>query len=237
MIRRLTRAGASALLAFGGVAAAVGLTRGAEQPAYTLRSAATDSVILKGLRWRSLGPDRGGRSIAITGVKGQPKVGYFGATGGGLWKTTDGGDELGADHRRPDHERLGRRGRRLGDRTRTSSSSAWASRASAATSSPATASTSRPTPARRGRTSDSRTLMRSPRSAFIRRIRTSCSSPTSGNTACRAKSAACTRAPTAARRGGRCSYRGPERGAVDISIDPHNPNVMYAAMWEAYRKE
>jgi photosystem II stability/assembly factor-like uncharacterized protein len=92
MIRRLTRAGASALLAFGGVAAAVGLTRGAEQPAYTLRSAATDSVILKGLRWRSLGPERGGRSIAISGVKGQPKVGYFGATGGGLWKTTDGGE-------------------------------------------------------------------------------------------------------------------------------------------------
>src|SRR6478752_9311593 len=92
MIRRLTRAGASALLAFGGVAAAVGLTRGAEQPAYTLRSAATDSVILKGLRWRSLGPEHSGRSIAISGVKGQPKVGYFGATGGGLWKTTDGGE-------------------------------------------------------------------------------------------------------------------------------------------------
>ena len=50
-----------------------------------------DSTILKGLRWRSLGPDRGGRSIAISGVRGQPKVGYFGATGGGLWKTTDGG--------------------------------------------------------------------------------------------------------------------------------------------------
>ena len=32
-------------------------------------------------------------------------------------------------------------------------------------------------------------------------------------------------------------YRGPKTGAVDISIDPNNPNVMYAAMWEAYRKE
>ena len=44
--------------------------------------------------------------------------------------------DLGADHRRPDHERVGRRGRRVGDRIPTSSSSAWASRASAATSMP-----------------------------------------------------------------------------------------------------
>ena len=50
-----------------------------------------DTMLLKGMRWRSVGPDRGGRSIAVSGVKGQPKVGYFGATGGGFWKTTDGG--------------------------------------------------------------------------------------------------------------------------------------------------
>ena len=47
---------------------------------------------LKGLAWRSIGPLRGGRSITISGVKGRPKEGYFGATGGGLWKTTDGGE-------------------------------------------------------------------------------------------------------------------------------------------------
>src|SRR6186713_1437455 len=47
--------------------------------------------VLKGYQWRSIGPDRGGRSIAIAGVKGRPREAYFGATGGGLWKTTDGG--------------------------------------------------------------------------------------------------------------------------------------------------
>ncbi|HEU4632000.1 MAG TPA: glycosyl hydrolase [Gemmatimonadaceae bacterium] len=51
-----------------------------------------DSAILSGYRWRSIGPDRGGRSIGVSGVRGQPKVAYFGATGGGLWKTTDGGE-------------------------------------------------------------------------------------------------------------------------------------------------
>jgi photosystem II stability/assembly factor-like uncharacterized protein len=43
------------------------------------------------LRWRSIGPPRGGRSIAATGVATRPNEYYMGATGGGLWKTTDGG--------------------------------------------------------------------------------------------------------------------------------------------------
>ena len=51
-----------------------------------------DSTLLAGYRWRSIGPGRGGRSIAATGVKGRPHEAYFGATGGGLWKTTDGGE-------------------------------------------------------------------------------------------------------------------------------------------------
>ena len=54
-------------------------------------AAAIDDAILKAFQWRSIGPPRGGRSIAVTGVKGRPKEGYFGAVGGGLWKTTDGG--------------------------------------------------------------------------------------------------------------------------------------------------
>jgi photosystem II stability/assembly factor-like uncharacterized protein len=46
---------------------------------------------LKGLQWRSIGPYRGGRVTAVAGVPSQPMVYYFGATGGGVWKTTDGG--------------------------------------------------------------------------------------------------------------------------------------------------
>ncbi len=49
-------------------------------------------AILKAYQWRSIGPDRAGRSIASSGVKGQPKVAYSGQTGGGLWKTVDGGE-------------------------------------------------------------------------------------------------------------------------------------------------
>src|SRR5919206_1904046 len=43
------------------------------------------------LRWRSLGPSRGGRSIAVAGSTARPYEYYMGATGGGLWKTTDAG--------------------------------------------------------------------------------------------------------------------------------------------------
>src|SRR5436190_10400892 len=39
------------------------------------------------LRWRSIGPHRGGRSTAAAGVRSQPNVFYMGATGGGVWKT------------------------------------------------------------------------------------------------------------------------------------------------------
>ncbi|MFN2510120.1 MAG: WD40/YVTN/BNR-like repeat-containing protein [Pyrinomonadaceae bacterium] len=46
---------------------------------------------LKALQWRSIGPFRGGRVTAVAGVASQPLVYYFGATGGGVWKTTDGG--------------------------------------------------------------------------------------------------------------------------------------------------
>ncbi|HLO44450.1 MAG TPA: hypothetical protein VK175_08965 [Leadbetterella sp.] len=44
-----------------------------------------------GLQWRNIGPFRGGRSLAVAGHKDQPMTYYYGAVGGGVWKTTDGG--------------------------------------------------------------------------------------------------------------------------------------------------
>jgi hypothetical protein len=43
------------------------------------------------MRWRNIGPTRGGRSVAAAGVVQDPQTYYFGSTGGGLWKTTDAG--------------------------------------------------------------------------------------------------------------------------------------------------
>lgn len=51
-----------------------------------------DEKLYNGLEWRSIGPYRGGRSAAVTGVPGKPNLYYMGATGGGVWRTTDAGN-------------------------------------------------------------------------------------------------------------------------------------------------
>jgi photosystem II stability/assembly factor-like uncharacterized protein len=50
-----------------------------------------DTARLQGLRWRNVGPFRGGRAVAVAGHPGQPLTFYMGATGGGVWKTDDAG--------------------------------------------------------------------------------------------------------------------------------------------------
>ena len=52
-----------------------------------------DASLYDQMTWRNIGPNRGGRSLGSTGSPGRPNEYYFGATGGGLWKTTDGGNE------------------------------------------------------------------------------------------------------------------------------------------------
>ena len=65
-----------------------------EQPA-TAQNASTPSTanedpLFKGMKYRVIGPFRGGRSLTASGIAGDPTTYYFGATGGGVWKTTDG---------------------------------------------------------------------------------------------------------------------------------------------------
>jgi len=50
-----------------------------------------DAGLYSDLRWRMVGPFRGGRVNAVTGVPGQPNTFYFGAVGGGVWKSTNAG--------------------------------------------------------------------------------------------------------------------------------------------------
>ena len=50
-----------------------------------------DPALYEGLEYRLVGPYRGGRSAAVTGVPGKPLLYYMGSTGGGVWRTKDGG--------------------------------------------------------------------------------------------------------------------------------------------------
>src|ERR1700678_4415931 len=56
-----------------------------------LLAAQQGDPLLRDLRFRLIGPFRGGRSVAVAGVPADPRTYYFGGTGGGVWKTTDAG--------------------------------------------------------------------------------------------------------------------------------------------------
>ena len=189
------------------------------------------------LAWRSIGPPRGGRSIAVSGVKGRPKEAYFGAVGGGLWKTVDGGENwapvtdgqiksssvgaVAVSESNPDIVFIGMgesciRGNIMpgdGVYKSTDAGKTWTHIGFADIA----GDLEDPHPSHQSR-------------HRLRRRR-------SASTACRATSAASSRAPTAARPGsGRC-FATHKTGAVDLAIDRRNPNVIYAALWEAYRVE
>ncbi|HUF50253.1 MAG TPA: hypothetical protein VMN60_05435 [Longimicrobiales bacterium] len=80
--RSLARALTACVLALGAVASALPLH--AQAVTY-------DTAYFRGLSFRNVGPVRGGRSVAVSGTTSRPFEYYFGATGGGVWKTTDGG--------------------------------------------------------------------------------------------------------------------------------------------------
>jgi photosystem II stability/assembly factor-like uncharacterized protein len=56
----------------------------------TQDSSLAGDPLFKGLRYRLIGPFRGGRSLTAVGIPGDPSTYYFGATAGGVWKSTDG---------------------------------------------------------------------------------------------------------------------------------------------------
>lgn len=89
MLRSLAFVAGSSLFVFAGGGSTGVQARQATSPAAT---GTIDQAVLKAYQWRSIGPARGGRSIAVSGVKGHPNEAYFGATGGGLWKTLDRGE-------------------------------------------------------------------------------------------------------------------------------------------------
>jgi photosystem II stability/assembly factor-like uncharacterized protein len=65
----------------------------AAAPAFAQQAgAAIDPSLYSGMRWRSIGPLRAGRVAAVAGIPGDPTTYYMGLPGGGVWKTTDGGE-------------------------------------------------------------------------------------------------------------------------------------------------
>ncbi len=66
--------------------------RDVSRDARVASTASVEPALLHGLAYRMIGPHRGGRSTAVTGVAGDHRTFYMGAAGGGVWKTTDAGE-------------------------------------------------------------------------------------------------------------------------------------------------
>ena len=54
-------------------------------------TAQVNPALVGGMKWRQIGPFRGGRVLAVAGVPGDPNTYYFGAVAGGIFKSTNGG--------------------------------------------------------------------------------------------------------------------------------------------------
>ena len=195
-----------------------------------------DSTLLKGYRWRNIGPDRGGRSIAVSGVKGRPKEAYFGATGGGLWKTTDGGENWGpvtdgqiqsasvgavaVSESNPDEVFIGMgetciRGNIMaGDGVYRSmdAGKTWTNVGFHETDG----------------ISKIRIHPTNPDIIFVAAF---------GKFSVPSTERGVYKSSDGGKTWKKVLYRDDKTAAIDISIDRTNPNVMYAAMWEAFRNE
>jgi photosystem II stability/assembly factor-like uncharacterized protein len=208
-----------------------------------------DPLVLGSLRWRSLSPapgtqprigdavrGRGGRSIAVSGVRGRPNDGYFGAAGGGLWKTTDKGETWAPVTDGQVH-----------------SSSVGA--VAVSESNPEVVYIGMGESCIRGDAMSGDGVYRSADAGktwthvgfedapVISRIRIHPTNPNIVFVAAFGKLSA-----PSDRRGvfktidggktwKRVLFRDARTGAVDISIDPRNPDVIFAALWEAFRLE
>jgi photosystem II stability/assembly factor-like uncharacterized protein len=195
-----------------------------------------DSAFLAGYRWRNLGPDRGGRSIAVSGVKGRPNEAYFGAVGGGLWKTTDGGENW----------------EPVTDFQITSSS---VGAVAVSETNPDLVFIGTGETCIRGNILPGDGVYRSRdagetwehvgfrQSHGISKIRIHPTNPDIIFVASFGKYGAPSeeRGVFKSSDGGdtwrRVLYRNDETGAIDLAIDRNNPEVIYASLWEAYRKE
>ncbi len=193
-----------------------------------------DPSIYAGMTWRSIGPDRGGRSIAVAGSAARPNEYFFGAVGGGVWKSDDYGNTWG-----PVSDKF----------LRTSSVGALA----VAPSNPDVVYAGMGESCFRGNILQGDGIYRSSdagktwqhvgleNTETVSKIRVHPTNPDLVYAAVlgHAYGPNPERGVFRSKDGGktweRVLYRDEQSGAIDLSIDAKNPDVLYAALWQVYR--
>ncbi|HEX8558991.1 MAG TPA: hypothetical protein VF668_12860 [Pyrinomonadaceae bacterium] len=188
------------------------------------------------LAYRQIGPFRGGRSAAVTGVAGQPFVYYFGATGGGVWKTTDAGVTW----------------EPLGDQTfKTGSVGAVA----VSESDPNVVYVGMGEQTLRGNVSHGDGMYKSTDAGktwkklpglddtrHISRVRVHPRNPdlvyvaAIGHAFGPNEQRGVFRSKDGGKTWEKVLYRGPQAGAIDLTFDPTNASVLYASLWQVIRR-
>ena len=198
-------------------------------------SYSVDDSYLTGLKWRNIGPNRGGRSIAVAGSAARPLEYYFGAVGGGLWKTTDGGMTF----------------KPVTDKDVDNSAVGGVAVCNA---NPDIVYFTTGETELRGnimpgngvyKSADAGKTWKNVGLKEVRNFSRVRIDPSNCNTVFvggfgRYSGAGADRGVYKSTDGGaswrKVLYRDPRSGAVDISIDPKNPKILYAALWEAWRR-
>lgn len=202
--------------------------------AVPLAAQTVDTAALTSLGWRSIGPLRGGRSVAGTGSASRPNEYYMGTTGGGVFKTTDGGANwtpvtdryfggtigaIAVSESNPDIVYVG--GGEYPIRGNTSHGDGVYKTTDA------------------GRTwtymglvdtrhiSKIRIHPRNPDIAYVAAL-----GPVFGPSPSRGVY----KTTDGGKTWSRILFRNDSTGAIDLTMDPSNPEVLYAGLWEAYRK-
>ncbi len=194
-----------------------------------------DPVLLNSLEWRLIGPFRGGRVVAVAGDPLHSQVFYFGSTGGGVWKTTDGGIIW------------------------ENVSDGFFKRASVgaiavSSSDPNVIYVGMGETTIRGNVSHGDGVYRSTDGgktwthlglANTRNIAKVCIHPQNpdlvyvaalGHAHGPNPERGVYRSHDGGKTWERVLFRGDKAGAIDLAMDPHNPRILYASFWEAHRK-
>ncbi len=193
-----------------------------------------DPSLYAGMTWRSIGPDRGGRSIAVAGSDARPNEYYFGAVGGGVWKSDDFGNTWAP----------------VSDKFFTSSS---VGALAVAPSNPDVVYAGMGESCFRGNIIQGDGIYKSTdagktwqhmglvNTETVSKIRVHPTNPDVVWAAVlgHAYGPNAERGVFKSTDGGkswqRVLYRDEQTGAIDLSVDPKNPDVLYAALWQVYR--
>lgn len=203
--------------------------------AQVLRKASRyDSSLYNAMKWRCIGPYRGGRVTAVAGVPGKPYTYYFGATGGGVWKTEDGGlnwtcisdgffktgsvGAIAVSEWDPNVVYVGMGESPIrGDVSHgdgiyksTDSGETWTSVGLADTS----------------QISRVRLHPRDPETVYVAAL---------GHVYGRNEERGVFRSRDGGKNWEKILYRDSTTGAIDLILDPSNPRIIYASLWEFYR--